>query len=359
VAQARRVVSEQPKVPLIGLDRAGLASFFEGYGLKPFQLEEAYRWLYARRRLDPVRWTNVPKPARTALAGACTPGLPAIVGEQKSADGTRKFLLELQDGERIECVYIPDGTRRTVCVSSQVGCAMACRFCLTGRMGFKRNLTPGEILGQFFILESRTDLRKSPYNVVFMGMGEPMANRKNLEAALAILEDPDGMGISWRRITVSTAGLADALETFAKSPVCPRLSLSLNAPTDVLRSELMPINIPYPLDRLRAVLQSLTRRNRERISLEYVMLRGVNDSPKEAGEVARFAKGLKVKVNLIPFNPAPGLPYSPSDSKTVRAFQSVLLADEIPTSIRKSRGLDILAACGQLARKNWAEATKA
>jgi len=359
VAKARSPRVEEKKTPVVGLERAGLAALCGGLGLKEYQVEGVYRWTYARRRPDPARWTNIPIPARTALERRCAPGLPTVAGQQASSDGTRKFLLELQDGERIEAVYIPDGERRTVCVSSQVGCAMACRFCLTGRMGFKRNLTPGEILGQFFVLESLTDLPKSPYNVVFMGMGEPMANRKNLEAALAILEDPEGMGISWRRITVSTSGLADAFETFAQSPVCPRLSLSLNAPNNVLRSELMPINTPYPLERLRAVLQALSRRNRERISLEYVMLRGINDSQKDAKEVARFAKGLKVKVNLIPFNPAPGLPYTPSEPKAVRAFQSALLEEEIPTSIRKSKGLDILAACGQLARKNWVEARKA
>ena len=359
MTKARPAAIEEKKTSVVGLDKAGLAALCEGLGLKEYQVDGIYHWIYNRRKLDPARWTNVPKPARTALAKRCDTGLPTVAGKQASSDGTRKFLLELQDGERIEAVYIPDGERRTVCVSTQVGCAMACRFCLTGRMGFKRNLTPGEILGQFFVLESLTDLPKSPYNVVFMGMGEPMANRKNLEAALAILEDPDGMGISWRRITVSTSGLADAFEAFAQSAVCPRLSLSLNAPNNTLRSELMPINIPYPMERLRAILQTLTRRNRERVSLEYVMLKGVNDSVKDAKEVARFAKGLKVKVNLIPFNPAPGLPYTPSEPKAMRAFQSALLEEEIPTSIRKSKGLDILAACGQLARKNWAEERKA
>ena len=359
MAEAVPALFEEERTSLVGLDREGAASLCEGLGLRGFQAGEVDRWVYAHRCPDPALRTNLPKAARIALAARSVPGLPAVAGEQTSADGTRKFLLELHDGERIEAVYIPDKTRRTVCVSSQVGCAVGCRFCLTGKMGFKRNLTPGEILGQFFVLESHTDLRESLYNVVFMGMGEPMANRKNLEAALAILEDPDGMGLSWRRITVSTSGLADAFEAFAKSPVCPRLSLSLNAPTDALRTELMPINERFPLGRLRAVLQSLSRRNRERISLEYVLLGGVNDSPRCARDVARFAKGLKVKVNLIPFNPAPGLPFSPSAPEAVRAFQDVLMEGGIPTSVRKSRGLDILAACGQLARKNWAEGSGA
>ena len=230
---------------------------------------------------------------------------------------------------------------------------MGCRFCLTAQMGFKRNLAPGEILGQFFALEERTDLREAPYNVVFMGMGEPLANRKNLEAALAILEDDEGMGISRRRITVSTSGLADELEAFAASPTCPRLSLSLNAAGEELRRDLMPVTKKHSLKRLREVLQNLSRRERERISLEYVLLGGVNDSERDARDVARFAKGLKVKVNLIPFNPGEGLPFVSSGTERVLAFQDALIASGIMTSVRKSRGPDILAACGQLARKNW------
>ncbi len=344
---------QEGRIALVGLGREGLASLCAGLGLKPFQVSEVYRWIYGRRVLDPLAWTNIPKAARAALAARTSAQLPEVAGEQLSADGTRKFLLRLSDGQAIEAVYIPDGNRRTVCVSSQVGCAVGCAFCLTARMGFRRNLTPGEILGQFFVLEERTDIRKVGYNVVFMGMGEPMANRANLEEALAILEDEEGMGISWRRITVSTSGLADQLEAFAKSAVCPRLSLSLNAPTDELRSRLMPVNDKYGLRRLRSVLQNLSRRGRERISLEYILLGGVNDGTEEAEAVAGFARGLKVKVNLIQFNEAKDLPFVPSDEERSRSFQAVLLRHGVPTSIRKSRGQDILAACGQLARNNW------
>jgi 23S rRNA (adenine2503-C2)-methyltransferase len=344
---------QEGKIALVGLDREGLASLCAGLGLKPFQVSEIYRWIYGRRVLDPLAWTHLPKGARAALAARTSAELPEVAGEQVSSDGTRKFLLSLSDGQAIEAVFIPDGNRRTVCVSSQVGCAVGCAFCLTARMGFRRNLTPGEILGQFFVLEERTDIREVGYNVVFMGMGEPMANRANLEAALAILEDEEGLAISWRRITVSTSGLADQMEAFAKSAVCPRLSLSLNAPTDELRTRLMPINARYDLRRLRSVLQSLSRRDRERISLEYILLGGVNDGAEDAQAVAKFAKGLKVKVNLIRFNPAEGLPFVPSDEESTRSFQAVLLRHDVPTSIRQSRGQDILAACGQLARNNW------
>ncbi len=341
------------KVPLVGLDRQTLRELCADLPLKPFQVEEAYRWIYGRRSLDPLAWSNLPAKARRALAERTFPGLPEVAGEQRSADGTRKFLLRLADGQAIEAVYLPDGARRTVCVSSQVGCAMGCAFCLTARLGFVRNLTAGEILSQFFLLERATDIAEKPYNVVFMGMGEPLANRANLEAALSILEDPEGMGLSWRRITVSTSGLADALEAFAKSPVCPRLSLSLNAPDDALRSRLMPVNRRFPLKRLRETLQRLSTRERERISLEYVLLAGVNDGEGDARKVARFARGLKVKVNLIPYNGGPGAPFGRSGAEAVKRFQAVLLAEGIATSVRKSRGEDILAACGQLARANW------
>lgn len=346
------------KTPLLGLDLPGIEALSHGLGLQPFHHREIYKWIYERRTLDPLAWTNLPKAAREQLAERSTSGLPEMSGDQLSADGTRKFLLRLNDGQTIECVYIPDEERRTVCVSSQVGCAMGCTFCLTGKMGFKRNLTPAEILGQFFVLESRTDVAQGTYNIVFMGMGEPMANRQNLEAALAIMEDSNGMGISRKRITVSTSGLAEALEAFALSPVCPRLSLSLNAARDDLRGDLMPINKRYGLKELRGVLQRLTRKNRERISLEYVLLGGINDSEEDARDVARFARGLKVKVNLISFNAAEGLPYHPGTPKSAEAFRAVLNAQGILATIRKSRGLDILAACGQLARKHWDEGVR-
>jgi len=354
LTQARSATPEI-RTPLLGLDREGLAALCADLALKPYQVEEAYRWLYERRQTDPLRWSSLPKAARGALAARAFPGLPELRGEQASSDGTRKLLLGLSDGAAIEAVYIPDGTRRTLCVSSQVGCALGCTFCLTARLGFQRNLTAGEILGQLFAAEAVSDLGESAYNIVFMGMGEPLLNRPALEKALAILQDPEGMGISWRRITVSTAGLADALLEFARSEVCPRLALSLHAAEDGLRSRLMPIDRAHPLPRLRAVLQALTRRERERISLEYILLAGVNDSVEDAREVARFARGLKVKVNLIHFNPAEGLPYRRSTEEKARAFQEVLVGSGLATSIRKSRGQDILAACGQLAKGGWRE----
>ncbi len=343
----------EDRVKLLGLDRAGFEALAEGLDLQPFHIQEMYRWVYQRRHPAPGDWTNLPKAARAALLIRSTGGLPELAGSQLAADGARKFLLRLHDGQTVECVYIPDGERRTVCVSSQVGCALGCRFCLTGTMGLARNLSAGEILAQFFILERETDLRERPYNVVFMGMGEPLANRGNLEKALEIMTDPNGMSFSKRRITVSTVGLAGALEQLAVHPACPRLAISLHAATDDLRNRLMPVNRRYPLDRIRAVLQSLSRKDRDPVSLEYILLKDVNDSAIHARDLAAFARGLKVKVNLIHFNPAAGLPFERSTDERARAFQRVLLDARIRTSIRRSRGLDILAACGQLARAQW------
>ncbi len=341
------------KQPLLGSSRAELAQMASTLKLPAFQGKDAYRWLYSLREANPLNWTSFPKSAREAIAASMAPGVPEVVGEQISGDGTRKFLLSLGDGERVEAVYIPEGKRRTICISSQVGCAVGCAFCLTARLGFRRNLTAGEILGQLYAAESKTGLRDVPYNVVFMGMGEPLLNRTEVEKALGLMEDPDGMGISWRRITVSTSGVADALLDFAKSPVCPRLAISLHAADDLLRERLVPLNRAYPLGRIRKALEALSRRDMEKISLEYVLLAGVNDSDEDARRLGRFAKGLKVKVNLIPFNPAKGLEFQPSSAERTAVFQEIIAGGGVVARVRKSRGLDILAACGQLARKGW------
>ena len=345
--------AEARKKPLLGSSREELAELASRLDLPAFRGKEAYRWLYSLREANPLNWTSFPKGAREALSALTTPGVPEIAGEQLSGDGTRKFLLRLGDGEQVEAVYIPDGKRRTVCISSQVGCPVGCAFCLTARLGFTRNLAVGEIIGQLYAVEAKTDLRDFQYNVVFMGMGEPLLNAAEVEKALFLMEDPDGMGISWRRITVSTIGVSDLLLDFAKSEVCPRLAISLHAAHDKLREKIVPVNRAYPLGRIRKVLEALSRRETERISLEYVLLAGVNDSDEEARRLARFAKGLKVKVNLIPFNPAEGLPFQPSSAERTAAFREIIEGGGVTARVRKSRGLDILAACGQLARAGW------
>jgi 23S rRNA (adenine2503-C2)-methyltransferase len=336
-------------VALVGLSKEGFLVLAEGLGLKPYQVRDMYRWTYHRRVFDPLMWTSLPKTAREALAVRCSAGLPEVLGEMQSADGTVKFLFGLADGNRVEAVYIPDGGRRTLCISSQVGCALQCVFCLTGTLGLARNLSAGEIVGQVLAVESRTDLREFAYNIVFMGMGEPLANMENLLAALAILEDSEGVSLSKRRITISTSGLADALESLAENPLCPQLALSLGSAKDPVRDRLMPINRRFPLARLRRVLEGLARTNRQRVSIEYTLLKDENDSDPDARALVRFAQGLKVKVNLIRFNGAQGLPFKPAGEERTKAFQRILLDANIATSIRKSRGDDIFAACGQLA----------
>ncbi len=348
--------SVEARETLVGLNEESVQGLCSGLKLKPFHTRELLKWIYNRRNLRPGEWTNLPLEARREIAARCETGLPRIVVDRSSSDKTRKLLLELVDGARFEVVLIPDGERNTLCVSSQVGCAMGCAFCLTGKLGFVRNLSAGEILGQFFVMEREARLKAGSYNVVFMGMGEPLANLRNLKNALGILENLDwGMGFSRKRITVSTAGVADSLEDFIGSAVYPRLAISLNAADDGLRSTLMPLNRRFPLKKLREILQKLSRRDRDRVSLEYVLLREVNDSRAHAQKVADFAMGLKVKINLIPFNPVGELPFKASPNTVARSFQRVLLNAGIPTSVRRSRGADILAACGQLAHRAWPE----
>lgn len=347
------ILKPERTIPLIGMDLKGVRALCSGLGLEPFHHREILAWIYLRRNLNPMEWTNIPIRGRELLNSRCISGLPEIVEVRNSVDGTKKFLLELTDGLRIECVYIPDRTRRTVCVSTQVGCAMGCAFCMTSKMGLKRNLSAGEILAQFCVLERNTDITDVSYNVVFMGMGEPLANIDNLTPALTMLQDTKlGMGIARRRITVSTSGLIPELERLAADTRCPRLAISINAVDNDLRDSLMPINKRYPLSELREVLIKITPGLKENLSLEYVLLSKVNDSIKDAEALRDFASGLDAKVNLIEFNPAKGLKFKLSSLERMRKFQSVLLNAGIPTSIRRSRGTDISAACGQLAVKD-------
>lgn len=345
------LIREQGRaVPLIGLDMEGVAALCADLDLEPFHHREILAWIYLRRNLRPLTWTNIPVRGRELFDRRCVSGLPEIVEVRDSVDGTKKFLLELTDGLRIECVYIPDRTRRTVCISTQVGCAMGCAFCMTSKMGLKRNLSAGEMLGQLSVLERNTDISDIHYNVVFMGMGEPLANLDNLLSTLGALQDTKlGMGIARRRITVSTSGLIPELAKLASDTRCPRLAISINAASDELRSSLMPINKRYPLSRLRNVLLEITPNLKESLSLEYVLLSKVNDGVIDAEALRDFASGLKVKINLIEFNPARGIKFNISSMDRMRKFQSVLLSAGIATSIRRSRGTDISAACGQLA----------
>ncbi len=315
--------------------------------LKDFQIQEVYRWLYKRRHWDPLNWTNLPKIARPVLVKRLE-NIPHIATRMVGEDSTTKYAFSLADGKRVEAVWILEGSRRTLCISSQVGCPIGCPFCLTGTMGLIRNLEPGEIVSQVLgVLDDQNRPPLESCNIVFMGMGEPLLNPKGLHGALDLLLDPEGMGISRRRITVSTSGCLEALKTLAQRKRSPKLAFSLHSARDEIRKRLVP-NHPG-MDAIRLTLRNLPIPPRERITLEVVLLKGINDSEKDCRSLVSFCEGLKVKINLIPHNPNPELELSPPPRETVLHFQTVLLRAGVATTIRESKGGDIAAACGQLA----------
>lgn len=276
--------------------------------------------------------------------------LPTVVRSFQSADGTQRFLLRLEDGEMVESVIIPGDDRLTFCVSSQVGCALACTFCLTGLLGLTRNLTAGEIVSQVVLLARNG--RSSRFSVVLMGMGEPLQNYDNVLKAISILNDDHGYNLSSRRITLSTAGLVPGLERLAREPLFPNLSISLTGATNAQRDLLMPINRKYPIEDVLAVVRALPPQRQKRVMLEYVMIKGVTDSLADAQALSDLIGTMTVKVNVIPFNPAPELGFTRSDDEAVLRFHAFLLKNGIATFVRKSRGGDVSGACGQLMKKS-------
>jgi 23S rRNA (adenine2503-C2)-methyltransferase len=280
--------------------------------------------------------------------------LPTIVQSFQSQDGTRRFLLRLEDGESIESVIIPGDDRLTFCVSSQVGCALGCTFCLTGLLGLKRNLSAGEIVSQVVLLEREgiRDFAQPRFSVVLMGMGEPLQNYDNVLKAITILNDDHGFSLSSRRITLSTAGLVPALERLAREPLFPNLSISLTGATNYVRDRLMPINRRHPIQDVIALVRALPPQRQKRVMLEYVMIQGETDSLDDAQALSEWIGPMRVKVNLIPFNPAPELPFQRSSDEDVLRFHGFLLKRGIATFVRRSRGGDVSGACGQLMKKS-------
>jgi 23S rRNA (adenine2503-C2)-methyltransferase len=335
-------------IDLAELELADIERALEDRGHPGYHARQIYRWIYRRGETDLARMTDLSKGLRTRLAGEFSVSTPRIAGDELSVDGTRKLLLELQDGRRIESVYIPDTPAMTFCVSTQVGCAMACAFCLTGKMGLARNLTAGEIAGQVRTLAAVTGLLDKPFNIVLMGMGEPLHNYDNTMKALRLLHEEHGLAVSPRRVTLSTVGIVPALERLAQEPLMPNLAISLHATSEAQRTELVPPNKKYPLASLIDVCRKFPLKKRSRITFEYVMLAGVNDTPEDARRLARLLSGIKAKVNLIPLNAAPGISFErPSDARVDR-FAQILADRHLTVSVRKSRGRDIRAACGQL-----------
>jgi 23S rRNA (adenine2503-C2)-methyltransferase len=337
-----------PRSDLVELDLLELERLLKESGYDAFHARQLYRWIHRHGVTDFNLMTNLSKELRGELTARFSVGRPKVVSEQLSTDGTRKFVLELADGRRIESVFIPDTPAMTFCVSTQVGCAMSCGFCLTGKMGLVRHLTPGEIVGQVITLASATGLLEQAFNIVLMGMGEPLHNYDNTMKALRMLHAEEGLSISPRRITLSTVGIVPGLDRLAGEPLMPNLAISLHATTEEQRTALVPPNAKYSLAAILDACRRFPLKKRSRITFEYVLLNGVNDTPEDARRLAKLLSGIKAKVNLIPLNAAPGIPFErPSDARVDR-FAQILADRHLTVSVRKSRGRDIRAACGQL-----------
>ena len=344
-------------VALLGMSKASLEAYFASLGEKPFRAVQVMKWLHHRDADDFATMTDLSRALRARLEAEATLAMPEVVQDHQSLDGTRKWLFALADGQRIETVFIPEKDRGTLCISSQVGCALDCSFCATGKQGFNRNLTAAEIVSQVRLarraLQDTNFGRPKPItNVVLMGMGEPLLNFEPVLEAISVLLDDLGYGISKRRLTLSTAGVVPAIRALAgRTDVA--LAISLHAPTDELRDQLVPINRRYPiaelLDACEAYLDKLGEWRS--ITVEYTLLAGVNDRPEDAEALIACLARLRerVKVNLIPFNPFPGSGYARPDAREVRRFQERMMAANYATMVRTTRGDDIDAACGQLA----------
>jgi 23S rRNA (adenine2503-C2)-methyltransferase len=337
-----------PHSDLAGLDLAELEAALDARGVERFHARQLYRWIYRRGVTEFDLMTDLSRTLRARLHDEFWLSTPRIVSDEQSVDGTRKFVLELADARRIESVFIPDTPSMTFCISTQVGCAMSCGFCLTGKMGLVRNLTAGEIAGQVRVLAAATGLLEFPFNIVLMGMGEPLHNYDATMKALRILHAEHGLAVSPRRVTLSTVGIVPGLERLGREPLMPNLAISLHATTDEQRTALVPPNKKYPLAEILDVCRRFPLKKRSRITFEYVLLAGVNDTPEDARRLARLLSGIKSKVNLIPLNPAPGIPYERPSDERVDRFAQILADRHITVSVRKSRGRDIRAACGQL-----------
>jgi len=337
-----------PRPDIAELEPHELEGALASVGAERFHARQVYRWIHKRAETDFERMTDLARPLRAQLSDEFTVSTPAIVSDERSIDGTRKFVLQLLDGRKIESVFIPDTPSMTFCISTQVGCAMSCGFCLTGKMGLVRNLTAGEIVGQVRVLAAATGLLDFPFNIVLMGMGEPLHNYDNTMKALRMLHAEEGLAVSPRRVTLSTVGIVPGLERLAHEPLMPNLAISLHATTDEQRSMLVPPNRKYPLAQILDTCRRFPLKKRSRITFEYVMLDRVNDTPEDARRLVRLLEGIKAKVNLIPLNPSPGIPYQRPSDERVNRFAQILADRHITVSVRKSRGQDIRAACGQL-----------
>lgn len=349
--------SQQEKINLLDLDAEGIRVWCASIGQKPFRATQLARWIHRYCCDDFDAMTNLAKEFRARLKDLAYIKAPSIIREHKSADGTRKWLFDVGNGNAVEAVFIPEDDRGTLCISTQAGCAMGCLFCSTGKQGFNRNLTTGEIVGQLWTAER--ELRREGgitdpndrviSNVVLMGMGEPLQNLDNVIPALRIFLDDNGYGLSRRRVTVSTSGLVRQMDKLGEAvPVA--LAVSLHAPDDALRDKLMPVNKKHPLEELLAACRRYLKvAPRDFITFEYLLLGGINDAPEQATALVKLVKTVPCKFNLIPFNPFPDSDLKQPEREKVLAFAKILNDAGIVTTVRKTRGDDIAAACGQLA----------
>lgn len=342
--RARHVEAPGP-VDLLGLDRSGLEAYCAELGEKPFRAKQLLQWLHQRGVSDFEAMTDLSKGLRAKLAVDVTLAEPQVLNEQRSADGTVKWLLGLADGNAVETVFIPEEERGTLCISSQAGCPLDCKFCATGYGGFQRNLATAEIIAQ--VRHARARVGERLTNIVFMGMGEPLLNYDAVLPTIRLLLDDLAYGLSRRRITVSTVGVVPRIEQLGQeAPV--NLAISLHAVSDEVRDRIVPINRTYPLERLLGACRDYPLPKGRRITFEYVMLDGVNDSPEEADRLAGLLRGIPAKVNLIPFNPFPQAEFRRSPAAAIDRFRDILLGHGLVAVTREPRGEDIAAACGQL-----------
>lgn len=347
-------MAQDKKINLLDFTSDKLKAFFLERGEKPFRATQLIKWIHQQGVSDFSQMTNVSKSLRAELEDIAEVRALEIAIDDESKDGTRKWLLRLDDGNCIETVYIPEDGRGTLCVSSQVGCALDCTFCSTARQGFNRNLTVAEIIGQVWlaknILQPNPESERVISNVVMMGMGEPLLNYKNVIDAMTLMLDDNAYGLSKRRVTLSTSGVIPALDRL-RDDVEVSLAISLHAPNNALRDQLVPVNRKYPIEQLLASCQRFMdeKAAREKITIEYVMLHNVNDSDENARELAILLKDIPVKVNLIPFNPFPETRYTRSSNNRIYKFRDILVNAGLTVITRKTRGEDIDAACGQLA----------
>ena len=355
VTESAGAEKKQKKINLLNFNRSALREYLLSIGEKPFRSEQLMKWIYQEGESNFDNMTNLNKKLRNKLSDLCEVRAPEISHHQQAADGTIKFAIMLDGGQEVETVWIPETDRATLCVSSQVGCALECTFCSTAQQGFNRNLSVSEIIGQVwrvatFIGLSKDTSKRPITNVVMMGMGEPLLNLKNVVPAMDLMMDDFGFGLSKRRVTLSTSGVVPALDMLGDQ-IDVALAISLHAPDNELRDVLVPVNKKYPIEEFLASVRrylAKSKANQGKVTIEYVMLNGINDSTDQAHALAELLKETSCKINLIPFNPYPGSPYTCSSNSRIDRFSKVLSSHGYMTVVRKTRGDDIDAACGQL-----------